>query len=78
VIADGTFVLEDQLEKLDVAEAVGLGLLEADLEGGCQAGEPELAEGGAEGIVHGSNCFGGNRKTGPSRRRIGCYGWAVR
>jgi hypothetical protein len=53
MVADGDFVLEDEFQELEVAQASGLGLLEADIEGGRKPGEPELAEGGAEVVMHG-------------------------
>ena len=32
MVADGDFVLEDEFEELEVAQAAGLGLLEPDVE----------------------------------------------
>ena len=52
VIADGHFVLEDELEELEMAQAAGLGLLESDIEGPCESGEAEVSEGRAEVVVH--------------------------
>jgi len=74
MVADGDLVLEDEFQELEMAQAAGLGLLEADIEGGRKPGEPELAEGGAEVVMHGRDLL----KTeitelpDPSRRRIGC------
>ncbi len=61
MVADGDFVLEDQFEELQMTQAAGLGFLKPDIEGACESGEPEAAEGGAEVIVHERGLLGGER-----------------
>jgi hypothetical protein len=51
--ANEEFVLEKEFEEVGVAEAIGLGFMQADIETLGQSGEAELAEGGGESIVHG-------------------------
>jgi len=58
VVTDGDFILEDEFEELQMAQAAGLGFLQADIERGGQAGEPQLAKGGAEVVVHGRDLLG--------------------
>jgi hypothetical protein len=48
LLADVELVLEDELEELGVAEAIGGGLLEADGQIGAEAGKAQLAEGGVD------------------------------
>jgi hypothetical protein len=68
VVADGDFVLEDEFEELQMAEAAGLCFLQPNVEGACKPGEPEAAEGGAEVIVHERSLLGEGRNIpDPSR-----------
>ena len=48
LLADVELVLEDELEKLGVSEAIGRGLLEADGQIGAEPGEAQLSEGGVD------------------------------
>jgi hypothetical protein len=80
MVADGGLVLGDEVEELEVVQATGLCLLDPDVEGGRESGEPELAERGAEVVVHraGSPATRGTDVSDASRRRIGGYAWCVR
>ena len=52
LLPDGEFVLERELEELEMVEAVAGGLLQADVEGRREAREPELSKGSGERFVH--------------------------
>jgi hypothetical protein len=53
LVAHGQLVLQDQFEELQVREPVGGRLLEAHFDGLAEPGEPELAQRGEQGLVHG-------------------------
>jgi|GEM_PF-4410258 len=63
LVADGELVLEDQLEKVEVAKSTGLCLLEPDLERLGQPRKPQLPEDRAEMITHGRKAPGMNSTT---------------
>ena len=53
LLADVELVLEEERQELGMGESAGGGLLQADIESGRQAGEPELFQGGCElRVVH--------------------------
>jgi hypothetical protein len=55
LLPDVEFVLQDEFQKLGVAQTVGGGFLEPDAQGLAQAGEAEFFQGGLEaGSVHGA------------------------